>query len=173
MKLKNRIYISFFVIILVPMILISIALVGFTSYQLHSIREQYGVEEITYESLSNNTYMLSKITQKLCDGLQKTVNTEPEKLEDAGYLNSINEELQVKNAYLLVRKGKELYYSGSSQNVEMVFPELPVYGDATAGSDRGVYIGEDVQALVKQVDFRFTDGANGSAFIIKIGRAHV
>ena len=111
MKLKNRIYISFFVIILVPMILISIALVGFTSYQLHSIREQYGVEEITYESLSNNTYMLSKITQKLCDGLQKTVNTEPEKLEDAGYLNSINEELQVKNAYLLVRKGKEIYYS--------------------------------------------------------------
>lgn len=166
MKLKNRIYISFFVIILVPMILISIALVGFTSYQLHSIREQYGVEEITYESLSNNTYMLSKITQKLCDGLQKTVNTEPEKLEDAGYLNSINEELRVKNAYLLVRKGKELYYSGSSQNVDMVFSELPVYGDATAGSDRGVYIGEDVQALVKQVDFQFADGANGSAFII-------
>ena len=48
----------------------------------------------------------------------------------------------------------------------MVFSELPVYGDATAGSDRGVYIGEDVQALVKQVDFQFADGANGSAFII-------
>lgn len=33
-------------------------------------------------------------------------------------------------------------------------------------NDRGVYIGADVQSLVKQVDFTFTDGAKGSAFII-------
>ena len=166
MKLKNRIYISFFVIILVPMFLISLALMAFTSYQVHSIKKQYGIEEITYESLSNNTYMLSKITQKVCDNLQKTVNAEPEKMENTGYLDSINEELLAKNAYLLVRKGEECFYNGSGKDVQIVFSELPVYGDATEGSDRGVYIGEDVQALVKQVDFQFTDGVVGTAFII-------
>ena len=149
MKLKNRIYISFFVIILVPMFLISLALMAFTSYQVYSIKKQYGIEEITYESLSNSTYMLSKITQKVCDNLQKTVNLEPEKMENTGYLNSINEELLAKNAYLLVRKGEECFYNGSGKDVQIVFSELPVYGDATEGSDRGVYIGEDVQALVK------------------------
>ncbi len=166
MKLKNRIYISFFVIILVPMFLISLALMAFTSYQVYSIKKQYGIEEITYESLSNSTYMLSKITQKVCDNLQKTVNLEPEKMENTGYLNSINEELLAKNAYLLVRKGEECFYNGSGKDVQIVFSELPVYGDATEGSDRGVYIGEDVQALVKQVDFQFTDGVEGTAFII-------
>lgn len=166
MKLRNRIYISFFVIILVPLILTSIALMAFTSYQVHSMKKQYGIEEITYESLSNNTYMLSKITQKLCDNLQKTVKTEPEKMEDNTYLDSVNTELTAKNAYLLVRKGEDLAYNGSNVDASLIFSELPVYGDASAGSDRGVYIGEDVQALVKQVDFLFPDRTEGTAFII-------
>lgn len=166
MKLRNRIYISFFVIILVPLILTSIALMAFTSYQVHSMKKQYGIEEITYESLSNNTYMLSKITQKLCDNLQKTVKTQPEKMEDNAYLDSVNTELTAKNAYLLVRKGENLAYNGSDVDASLIFSELPVYGDASAGSDRGVYIGEDVQALVKQVDFLFPDRTEGTAFII-------
>ena len=40
------------------------------------------------------------------------------------------------------------------------------YGDPSADNDRGVYIGADVQSLIKQVDFTFTDGVKGSAFII-------
>lgn len=166
MKLRNRIYISFFVIILVPLILTSLALMAFTSYQVHSMKKQYGIEEITYESLSNNTYMLSKITQKLCDNLQKTVKSQPEKMEDNAYLDSVNTELTAKNAYLLVRKGENLAYNGSDVDASLIFSELPVYGDASAGSDRGVYIGEDVQALVKQVDFLFPDRTEGTAFII-------
>lgn len=166
MKLKNRIYISFFVIILCPLILSSIAMVGFTSYQVQSIKKQYGIDEITYESLSNNTFMLSKITRKIYENLQETASSNPQKMENKEYLESINQELEAKNAYLLVRKGEELAYNGSGVNADLLFSELPVYGDALAGSDRGVYIGEDVQALVKQVDFRFPDKAEGTAFLI-------
>ena len=55
MKLKNRMVISFFVIILVPLILTGVAVAGFTMYQVWSLEKKYGIEGVTYENLSNNT----------------------------------------------------------------------------------------------------------------------
>ena len=166
MKLKNRIYISFFVIVLVPLLLTGIAFWGFAVYQVRSLQKQYGIEEITYENLSNNTYMLNKITQKLCTALQKTVETEPDKMEDTEYLNNINQELNEKNAYLVVRKGNMITYNKSGLDSQVIASELPVYGDMPGENDQGVYIGKDVQALVKQVDFMFPDDTEGTAFVV-------
>ena len=134
MKLKNRMVISFFVIILVPLILTGVAVTGFTMYQVWSLEKKYGIEGVTYENLSNNTMLLSKMTQKTFSTLEKTASSDPEKLEETSYLNSLNQDLTGKNA--------------------------------SADNDRGVYIGADVQSLIKQVDFTFTDGVKGSAFII-------
>ena len=166
MKLKNRIYISFFVIVLVPLLLTGIAFWGFAVYQVRSLQKQYGIEEITYENLSNNTYMLNKITQKLCASLQKTVETEPDKMEDFGYLDNINRELNEKNAYLVVRKGGVITYNKSGLDSRVIASELPMYGDMPGENDKGVYIGKDIQALVKQVDFRFPDDTEGTAFVM-------
>lgn len=166
MKLKNRIYISFFVIVLVPLLLTGIAFWGFAVYQVRSLQKQYGIEEITYENLSNNTYMLNEITQKLCASLQKTVETEPDKMEDFGYLDNINRELNEKNAYLVVRKGDVITYNKSGLDSRVIASELPMYGDMPGENDKGVYIGKDIQALVKQVDFRFPDDTEGTAFVM-------
>lgn len=166
MKLKNRIYISFFVIVLVPLLLTGIAFWGFAVYQVRSLQKQYGIEEITYENLSNNTYMLNKITQKLCTSLQNTVETEPDKMEDFGYLDNINRELNEKNAYLVVRKGDVITYNKSGLDSRVIASELPMYGDMPGENDKGVYIGKDIQALVKQVDFEFPDDTEGSAFVM-------
>ena len=166
MKLKNRMVISFFVIILVPLILTGVAVTGFTMYQVWSLEKKYGIEGVTYENLSNNTMLLSKMTQKTFSTLEKTASSDPEKLEETSYLNSLNQDLTGKNAYLLIRKGNDMFYCGSPTQDELLFSELPEYGDPSADNDRGVYIGADVQSLIKQVDFTFTDGVKGSAFII-------
>ena len=47
-----------------------------------------------------------------------------------------------------------------------VISELPEYGGAETTSENGIYLGGDAQALVKQVDFLFPDGGEGSAFIV-------
>ena len=76
MKLKNRMVISFFVIILVPLILTGVAVTGFTMYQVWSLEKKYGIEGVTYENLSNNTMLLSKMTQKTFSTLEKTASSE-------------------------------------------------------------------------------------------------
>ena len=92
MKLKNRMVISFFVIILVPLILTGVAVAGFTMYQVWSLEKKYGIEGVTYENLSNNTMLLSKMTQKTFSTLEKTASSDPEKLEETSYLNSLNQD---------------------------------------------------------------------------------
>ena len=76
MKLKNRMVISFFVIILVPLILTGVAVAGFTMYQVWSLEKKYGIEGVTYENLSNNTMLLSKMTQKTFSTLEKTATSD-------------------------------------------------------------------------------------------------
>ena len=165
MKLKTRIIITFFTIVLVPLILTGISFYGFTQYQIRTLREEYGLE-VSYENLSNSTMMLSKITQDTFAMMQEEAQRDPGVFEQSNYLNTLNARLNNMYSFLLVRKGSTIYYSGSEDDMSSLFTLLPAYGDAKAGSDTGVYIGGEEQALVKQADFLFSDGSRGSAFII-------
>lgn len=166
MKLKTRLTIAFFVIIFVPVLMAAAAFVGFGQYQIKSIEESYGIDDLTYESLSNSLQMLSKSTQNIFEKMQSEAEKNPDAFLDTTYLENLNEELRERYSYLVVRKEQVLYYSGSSGSITKLFRELPDFGDSRQASDSGVYIGRDVKAFVKQLDVRFGDGDRGSAFII-------
>lgn len=166
MKLKTRLTIAFFVIIFVPVLMASIAFVWFGNYQIRSIEESYDIEDVTYESLSNSVQMVSKFTQKIFERMQADAQTDAEKYLNTAYLEELNTELKGRSSYLIVRRGDGLYYSGSSGNVTELFEELPEFGESSGASDSGVYIGKNVKSFVKQVDLRFADQTQGSAFVI-------
>ena len=44
--------------------------------------------------------------------------------------------------------------------------QLPDYGESENTSENGIYLGGEAQALIKQVDFHYSDGQEGSAFIV-------
>ena len=165
MKLKTRIIVSFFAIIFVPLLLSAVSLAAFTQHQLNSLEEQYGIEDATYDTL-NSSALLSKMTKGTFEWIQKAAKDNPQELEDQKKLAEVDERLNKQNSYLLVRKGKEIYYCSYQEEGELLLSELPQYGDFLAGSDKGLYIGGDDQALIKQVDFMFSDGSQGSVFII-------
>lgn len=166
MKLRNQIFISFFAIILIPLVLTALVLTGFTSYQIQVIQKQYGIEGLTYESLSNNTSILNQMNQNVMKQLQEVSKSNPEKLEDLTYLESLNQELQAKSSYLVIRKNEEIFYNGGDEEVEKFFGKLPLYRDSSVTSDHGIYLGDDVQSFVKQIDFKFKDSSEGTAFVI-------
>lgn len=166
MKLKTRLIISFFVIICVPVLLTSVALVGFSRYQLNSIEENYGISDLSYESLSNSLQMLTKSTQKSFEDMQKQAEDDPDLFLQIEYLESLNETLCKRDSYLIMRMDDKLYFSGTDADVSVLFKELPEYEAYQKPSDSGIYIGKDVQSFVKQLDLKFSDGTRGSAFII-------
>ena len=86
--------------------------------------------------------------------------------EDTAYLDGINVELESRYSYLLVRKGEDFIYKGTKEEIDPLVQRLPDYGEYANTQDVGVFMGGEVQTLVKKLDLVFLDGSEGSAFIV-------
>ena len=135
MKLKTKLLITFLILILAPIMFTSLAFFGISRYQMNAVKKLYGVENASYETLSNTPAMLSRITKDAYTGMQAKAESDPDAFEDTSYLDSVNLDLEARYSFLVVRKGTD-------------------------------YIGGNLQALVKQLDFSFGDGTRGTAFIV-------
>lgn len=167
MKFKNKIIISFCIIIFIPILLATGVLFGFQQIQLKAIQQTYGIANDDYSYFSNSMQLLSRFTQDSFQELAEQAKTNPHVLEDVSYLKQMNAALGEKYSYLVVRKGDELLYVGEETN-QTFLNELPPYGGAKEGANRGVYVDGEEQALIKQIDFVCEDGSDGSIFIVTI-----
>ena len=168
MKLRSKLIVTFLILILVPVLFTTAAFFLFGHYQMNAVKRLYGLENVTYETLSNTTAMLSRITRETYESMRETARTDPDEFGDSGYLAAVNANLETRYSFLAVRKGESFTYVGSEEDQTELLDSLPKYGahDADQDQDVGIYIGGNLQALVRQLDFRFTDGAEGSAFIV-------
>ena len=165
MKLKTRLMVAFFVVILVPIFLCGAAVFGFSQFQMKSIEKTYGIE-FSLESLSNSVPIISKSTEVICEKMREMADEDPDRFLNFAYLQELNHKLGETYSYLILRKDNEIYYAGTDKEIDKIFEQLPAYGDSEMISDSGTYIGRDVKALIKQVDIDFTDQSSGSAFIV-------
>ncbi len=167
MKLRTRLIISFFIIILVPVLLAGATMWGFGKYQMHALRQIYDTDGNAYEYFLNSFEALSRFTKSTYENLQKVAESEPEKLEDIAYLNQVNTELERKYSYLIVRCGDELIYDGNESLNQGLKGDLSEYdSDVLQSAGSGFYMEGEEQALIKQIDTVFSDGRRGSVFII-------
>ena len=167
MKFKTRLVVAFFTIILIPLALSSALVCMVGKYQLSSIEKNYGIKNTTVESLASSVTVLTRLTEQPYRELEALIRENPEEMEDAAQLESLNGELQDKKSYLLVRKNDTIAYIGTeASKAEKVISQLPEYGAAETTSENGMYLGGKAQVLLKQIDFQFADGTEGSAFIV-------
>ena len=167
MKFKTRLVVAFFTIILIPLVLSSALVCMVGKYQLSSIEKNYGIKNTTVESLASSVTVLTRLTEQPYRELEALIRKNPEEMEDAAQLESLNGELQDKKSYLLVRKNDTIAYIGTeASKAEKVISQLPEYGAAETTSENGMYLGGKAQVLLKQIDFQYSDGSEGSAFIV-------
>lgn len=167
MKLKTRLVIAFLTITLVP-IIVSVGMACVLgAFQMNAIDKTYGITGTTVENLSNSTQVLSRLTEKPYKELEELAKGNPGKMEDATVLEDINRVLNEKKSYLLVRKDQTITYIGTEPEIaQHVAGQLPGYGESGTTSENGIYLGGEAQALIKQVDFLYPQGEQGSAFIV-------
>ena len=166
MKLKTRLIISFCIIIFVPVLLAGLALFGFQHFQLKEIEKNYGVgANSDYTYLTNSLQLLNRYTKEICTNLTEVSEDQPQKLEDISYLASVNQTLEDKYSYLIVRKDKKIIYTGAGGD-GLSEKSLPDYGDGETDPESGFFLDGDTQALVKQIDFLCDDGTKGTVFIV-------
>lgn len=164
MKLKTRLKITFISIILLPLLLTILAflIIGIC---LMNVQKGYGIKEFDYSLISENMHEFVNTTDRAYFILQEQIEKDASRLEDKAYLEEISSKISKKSTYLIVRKGEELYYTGRKEGADIIFPRLPGYGETDLSKDAGYYF-DDLDKYVKQLDFTFSDGSNGSVFVV-------
>ena len=165
MKFRTKLIITFLTIILLPLLLSVIAFCVIGGVIIHNSDASYGIETTDYSTMSDSLASFSDITDELYASLEKTAGENPGKLTDMEFLDEINEEASRLASYILVRKDIQLFYSGNEVAAQKIFSRLPAYGFEIPDKNSGFYY-NDMQKLVKQIDFSFPDGAKGSLFIV-------
>ena len=83
MKLKTKLLITFLILILAPIMFTALAFFGISRYQMNAVKKLYGIENTSYETLSNTPAMLSRITRDAYAGMKAKAGTDPDAFLDA------------------------------------------------------------------------------------------
>ncbi len=162
MKFKTRIRVTFVSIILVPLIMTIVAYLAIALYLVNA-RSNGSKEMDNIQMNENFEYFIGKIDSTY-DEFSKLAEENPDALGDLDYMQKRNDDLVKQSAYLMVRKGTELFYAGNPQ-AEKLLPRLPKYQNLRMDEHSGFYF-LDLDRYVKQMDFTFPDGEQGSVFIV-------
>lgn len=164
MKFRTRLLVTSLTIVLVPLLLTSIAFL-FVGGHVEDAENEIGILDGNNLSISYTIENYSHITEEVLEAVKSQIAQDASKLEDREYLDGISGEMNDRISYIIVRKGNSLYYAGNERAAERIFALLPEYGNEVPDSETGYYY-NDRRKLVKQVDFQFTDGSEGSFFIV-------
>lgn len=166
MKFKTRILITFLTIILLPIVLTATAFVFIGGYLAKS-QEEYGFKNSDYNVLIDPTQASRTISDEIFYEVKEKLRENPVKLEDISLLDSINARISDKSSYIIVRKNNNLYYTGNELASSQIFDKLPGFEESNIDMemDQSVYY-DDMKKLVRQMDFYFIDGSEGSFFVI-------
>lgn len=166
MKIKTRLAIAFLTITVVPILLIYLSFWALNNHQSNAFRKAYGLSE-QVDLLSGNTVQVfNRLTRSSQQEIRKMLENDPDQFANEAYLDKLNQELQKKYAYLIVRKDDAIIYSGMGEGAEELYQHLPDSEIETSTLEGGFYLDGDTQHLIKQEDFEFTDGSKGSVFLV-------
>ncbi|MDA8235728.1 MAG: HAMP domain-containing sensor histidine kinase [Clostridia bacterium] len=158
MSIRIRLILSYLAMVIVPVIFFIMA--------TFLLAIAFRGDIIELKSLVQNRYAgYHPVTgdMKLFISLQKESILNPEQFLDRKFLKSTDQRLHSYNAALVVRKGEELVYLSPSQG-NLNAEDLPPFG---ANSKRELEkIGKRLFA-VKQHDFIFSDGSEGTIFLLQ------
>lgn len=152
---------------MIPILLISIACGIIANYQQNSIQQSYDMESNTLQQvLTNPIQIMNRATRGVYNDIKLVALKNPKKLENLSFLSRLNEEIKGKYSFIALRKGEDFIYQGNVEKLEKIKQNLPNFGVYTTEVDGGIYIGGQNAFLVKQQDFYFEDGGEGSVFVI-------
>lgn len=166
MKLRWRLTVAFITIISLPIIMIATVGSVIINNQIISIQQTYDVDSNTIQVITNPIQLLNRVTRGVYNEIKLCALKEPEKLEDMDYVKKLNSELVGKYSFIVLRKGSEVLYAGDRVKLNKISEDLPKFADYTISTDGGIYLGGQYPCLIKQQDFYYQDGTEGSIFVV-------
>lgn len=154
LKLSTKLKLSFFIIVILPIILCSFTVGTVLQLQSNNISKVYDVEDVSViATMYTPISLLTKMTNTLYDEIKNEAELYPNRFENKAYLSEFADKASLRLSSLIVRKNGKIIYSTADMEDYELYDMLPVYGDMENNSESGTYFGGEYQSLVKQIDF--------------------
>ena len=126
MKFKTRLRITFITIIVLPLVLTVLAFL-FIGVFLMNYQQGRSLSEVDYSLIGEAFQTFAATADNAYEEIEAQAAEDITVLEDTEYLKKLNTRISRKSAYILVRKGDEIYYTGNSSAAKKIFDKLPVF----------------------------------------------
>lgn len=161
MKLKTKLWITFIIIVVLPILLTTIAYLVIGATVVLGMRDTYGEDSISFSFASSPASAYDEIINEHYETLEEYALSDPSKLGDKEILAQMDESLGEVSAFLVVKKGNSLYYVSAESQYDPVIHQLTDIADTNLE-----YYFKDVRRLVKKLEFTFEDGSQGSIYLV-------
>lgn len=161
MNLKKRLTVTFITLTFLPIIITVITFIFLCGIVLINENNVDALKNLSLESLSE----ITELTEETYYEISAQINIDADRFANTEYLDKLNEQLKADSSYIVVRRGSEYIYIGDKGKDEQLLDELPVYGSYDEGPEAGYYF-RRFNKVVKQFDFLFENGTQGSLFVI-------
>ena len=171
MELKKRIWIAFALTILISILSFAVLYTVLLRFTVRTIGEEYDINDPSYETLYNNTLLVSRMMDEEIRELQETVRENPEKMDDRDFLDETNERMRGNVSFLVTTRNGEIFYNGSNSLPYRYLKELldTERKETAAGGPEGdeIISGQTSNgSLYRRIPIRYPDEAEGSLFLV-------
>lgn len=166
MDFRKRLFIAFLVMTIFPILLICGIGLGLFRYQTSAFQDNFNTEIDALQVLQNPMQLLNRITRGAFNEIRTLSESNPDRLLDKDFLNTSNEALRERQAFLVVLKDNDVFFCGDTESYSIISEFLPEHDCYSTTVDGGLYISARISCLVKQVSFIFTDGSEGTVYIV-------
>ena len=150
MKLKNKLIISFLMIMAIPLFLFCVFSVVLVRYQFVIIQNSYGVSAELTDFFPNNNKLFSQLMNNVQLKLQDEIEEDSQLLEDKKMLEKYCEKEAGEFINVVVLKDEDIYYSYKPLKQEEIEQSKRVTGKIDAADDTStVYLSKENTILRK------------------------
>ena len=173
MKLKNKLIISFLMIMAIPLFLFCVFSVVLVRYQFVIIQNSYGVSAEFTDFFPNNNKLFSQLMNNVQLKLQDEIEEDSQLLEDKKMLEKYCEKEAGEFINVVVLKDEDIYYSYKplkQEEIEAIERESQETIDA-ADDTSTVYLSKENTILGKAADSKFADGSRAQVYtLVKVNQ---
>ena len=161
MRFRTKLLITSIAVVIIPIILAVGTYLVLGSYLVGKQQTVDYPTNLDYGMLSDPGGVFSEMTEEVTKEIALALLVDPYVLENTTYLSEINSRVEKRYAFIIVKKGDAVYYVDNYERARDVLKELPGYGTNV----NGIYYTSS-RRLVRQIDFHFTTGEEGSLYIV-------
>lgn len=165
MKIRGRLIVAFLIITAFPFALMSICSHIILSNQTSVLENTYQAETSITSFLLNPIHLLYTMTMTDYKELVKLADTTPDTFAYASNLTQINQSLQARDSFIVVRREESDYYVGNHELYDKL-ESLPGFSGYRSGFSNSIFIDNSIPCLIKGKDFYFSDKSQGQIFLI-------